>query len=67
MDRQQAGEIRLEKVPLKNQSLEPLNPRILDPFLPTNWKKNHKYFMRGGLKRKKAGLILKGPPLNFGP
>jgi len=23
------------------KTLEPLNPRILDPFLPTNWEKSH--------------------------
>jgi len=32
-------EVRLAKVVFKNQSLEPLNPRILGPFLPTNWEK----------------------------
>jgi hypothetical protein len=29
--------------PLKKQTLEPWNPGILEPFLPTNWEKNHKY------------------------
>ncbi len=24
----------------KKQTLEPLTPRILGPFLPTNWEKN---------------------------
>ncbi|RPJ16129.1 MAG: four helix bundle protein, partial [Desulfobacteraceae bacterium] len=23
------------------KTLEPLNPRILEPFLPTNWEKSH--------------------------
>jgi hypothetical protein len=28
------------KSTFKNQSLEPLNPRILDRFLPAHWEKN---------------------------
>ena len=26
---------------VRNQTLDPLNPWILNPFLPTNWEKNH--------------------------
>jgi hypothetical protein len=27
----------------RKQTLETLNPRILDPFLPTDWEKNHSF------------------------
>ena len=30
----------LDKI-IRGQTLEPLNPRILVPFLPTNWEKSH--------------------------
>jgi hypothetical protein len=36
-------EVCLERVLFENQSLEPLNPRILELFLSINWEKNLKF------------------------
>ena len=32
---------RIQVKGLEVKTLESLNPRILGPFLPTNWEKNH--------------------------
>jgi len=37
------GEVeRMLKALIKSLEYKPLNPRILEPFLPTNWEKNPK-------------------------